>query len=354
MIKKIAIITYQNGKNYGGFLQVYALQNILEKNFKYQVDIINYKSLRFIIKELRTLISKNPKIFFLNLLSYFSYFIYRRKLNLKKFTINKKKAIKENYEFLIYGSDEIWNFNNDLIGYDSFYFGENYTGNKFAFSASFGTANNKQLKLIKIAKILKKFNKISIRDINSSKILKKYNIKHNLTLDPVLLYNFKKELSKFKNENYQIDKYILIYGIIADFEIIKNINIIKNKYNLKIISIGYYNKWADKNFIYSVKPFLFLNLFKKADFVFTSMFHGVILSLKFKKKFYIVEDNYRINKLSDLSKNYRLKFLKPNQDYNQKKFIKNMNNLNSESKNKLNRKIIKSLNFIRKNFKKTT
>lgn len=354
MNKKIAIITYQNGKNYGGFLQVYALQRILEKNFKYQVEIINYKSLRFIIKELRTLISKNPKIFFLNLLSYFSYFLYRKKLNLKKFTINKKKAIKENYEFLIYGSDEIWNFNNDLIGYNSFYFGENYTGNKFAFSASFGTANSKQLQLIKIAKLLKKFNKISIRDINSSKILKKFNIKHNLTLDPVFLYGFKKELSKVGYEYYRLNKYILIYGLISDYEIIRNIKFLKNKYNLKIISIGYYNKWVDKNIIYSVKPFLFLNLFKNSELVFTSMFHGVVLSLKFKKKFYIVEDNYRINKLSDLSKNYKLKFLKPNEDYNQKKFLKNMNKLNSTNKNKLNKNIIKSFDFIRKNFQKTT
>ena len=31
MNKQIAIITYQNGKNYGAFLQVYALQKILER-----------------------------------------------------------------------------------------------------------------------------------------------------------------------------------------------------------------------------------------------------------------------------------------------------------------------------------
>ena len=351
MIKKIAIVTYQNGKNYGGFLQVYALQKILEKITKYKVEVINYKSLRFIIKELRTLVSKNPKIFFSNFLSYCSYFIYRKKINLRKFTINKKKAIKKNYKFIVYGSDEIWNFNNDLIGYDSFYFGKNCNTNKFAFSASFGTVNKSQPQLSDLAKHLKNFNKISIRDLNSSKILKKFNIKHDVTLDPVFLYNFKKELSEIKEGKNLKDKYILIYGAISDKKIIKNINLIKTKKKLKTISIGYNNEWADKNIIYSTNPFLFLKLFKDSELILTSMFHGVVLSLKFRKKFLIAQDDYRTNKLSYLTHNYKLKFIKTNHKFHQREFLRNINKLNIKKNNNLKLNIVKSLNFIKNNFK---
>ena len=43
MIKKVGIVTYQNGKNYGGFLQAYSLQKILETNKDVKVDKIRKK-----------------------------------------------------------------------------------------------------------------------------------------------------------------------------------------------------------------------------------------------------------------------------------------------------------------------
>lgn len=348
MIRKVGIVTYQNGKNYGGFLQAYSLQKILETNKDVKVDIINYKSLRFIIKEVITLLnSKNPIKIILNFLSFFSYFIYRKKLNLKKFTIIKKKAIKEKYAHTIYGSDEIWNFNNNLVGFDSFYFGDGCNQKKIAFSVSFGTVKENQKQLPKIKKYLKKFSKISVRDTHSSKILNNLDIQNQLTLDPVFLYDFKDELSKinFKNQN---KKYILIYGLISDKKIIENIKLYKKNKNYEIISIGYYNRWVDKNIVYSIDPFLFLKIFKNSEKVFTSMFHGVILSLKFNKKFFIIKDNYRVNKLSYLTKKFKLKFLYNNQDYNLISFKKQINIMNLINKKNLLKDINSSLTFLRK------
>ena len=347
MNKKIAIITYQNGKNYGGFLQAYSLQKILDKNKDLKVDIINYKSLRFIIKEVIILLkSKNPIKIILNFLSFFSYFIYRKKLELKKFTIIKKKAIRENYAYIIYGSDEIWNFNNNLVGFDTFYFGDGCNQKKIAFSVSFGTVKENQKQLSNIKKYLKKFSKISVRDTHSSKILNNLNIQHQLTLDPVFLYDFKDELSKinFKNQN---KKYILIYGIISDKKIIENIKLYKKDKNYKIISIGFYNSWVDKNIVYSIDPFLFLKIFKNSEIVFTSMFHGVILSIKFNKKFFIIKDNYRVNKLSYLTKKFKLKFLYNNQNYNLTEFKKQINFLNLVNKKILLKNINSSLTFLK-------
>ena len=50
MKKRILIVTYHDGINYGAFLQVFSLQEYLTKN-NYEVKILNYKSLKHTILE---------------------------------------------------------------------------------------------------------------------------------------------------------------------------------------------------------------------------------------------------------------------------------------------------------------
>ena len=66
---------------------------------------------------------------------------------------------------------------------------------------------------------------------------------------------------------------------------------------MNLISTGFYNKWSDKN-ILNCDPNDFIYLVKNSEFVFTSMFHGVMLSYKYKKNFWISQDPYRSNKLN--------------------------------------------------------
>ena len=69
------------------------------------------------------------------------------------------------------------------------------------------------------------------------------------------------------------------------------------KENLQSISIGYKNNWVDKNFI-SATPEDFIGYLSQANSVFTSMFHGVMLSVKLRKQFWYSIDPIRTNKLS--------------------------------------------------------
>jgi hypothetical protein len=65
------------------------------------------------------------------------------------------------------------------------------------------------------------------------------------------------------------------------------------------------NKFCDKNVI-AISPFEFLGYCKKAFEVITSMFHGVLISIKLGKQFAIVVDPYRINKLATILNKLRL------------------------------------------------
>ena len=62
------------------------------------------------------------------------------------------------------------------------------------------------------------------------------------------------------------------------------------------MSIGFYNSWVDVNLV-DVNPSNFLNIFKYSSCVFTSMFHGVLFSVKYNKTFWFTDDPYRKNKL---------------------------------------------------------
>ena len=56
-----------------------------------------------------------------------------------------------------------------------------------------------------------------------------------------------------------------------------------NNNKLKIYSLSYFNSWTDNKV--SIHGDEFINYFKNAEMVFTSTFHGIIFSYKFKKTF---------------------------------------------------------------------
>ena len=80
--------------------------------------------------------------------------------------------------------------------------------------------------------------------------------------------------------------------------------------------------------------------------IFTSMFHGVMFSVKFKKQFWIYHDPYRENKLE-----YFLKYLKLENRYllKNKKFNEKINYRYVNSK--LNIWITNSKKFLKQNIK---
>ena len=122
-----------------------------------------------------------------------------------------------------------------------------------------------------------------------------------IVVDPVFLT----DLNFINSAKANKEKFVLIYGIVfSEEEKIKIVNYCKLK-KLKMISIGYYNNWVDKNFIHA-DPDEFLSYISNAEYIFTSMFHGVMFSVKFKKNFWYSSDPIRANKLEYFIKNLNL------------------------------------------------
>jgi hypothetical protein len=169
--------------------------------------------------------------------------------------------------------------------------------------------------------LLKTFDDISVRDNNSKRIVEKLvksNV--NVVLDPVFLYDFRSEIRAplFKD-------YILVYSSklkVEELKIVKELSKLKKK---KVISVGYRNEGCDIN-IPSVSPFEWLGFIKNSDFVFTSMYHGILFSVKFNKQFLVFYSKYRSNKIIDFlsQTNLNNRLIKNDTDIN-KQFMDRIN-----------------------------
>ena len=293
----IEIITYHKSTNYGALLQSLSLKEFVEEKTKQQVKMCDFHPKKLIFAEFyRPLITKK-----INKL------IQTIKKNIEIYNWYKE-AFKNNNSsqkkiLSIYGSDEIWNFKNAYHGYNSFYFGNDNDYPKISYAASIGKSSFDDLdKNIQneISINLKKFKNISVRDINTYNFIEKLTgIKPDLVLDPTLIHTphilNQKKFIKFKID----EKYLVVYGTVFNQKQKQIINDFAQKKNLKIISVGYFNLWIKKNYL-GLNPTNFIDIIKNSSYVFTSMFHGVMFSLKFSKQFYLSIDPIRKNKLETL------------------------------------------------------
>ena len=337
MKKRILIVTYHDGINYGAFLQVYSLQEFLIKN-NFEVSILNYKSYKHTILEYFYLLKTKNISFFIKTLFKIIKFkkLQNKALNLTKRFFKIPHNLNSDFDFFIYGSDEIWNYNNDLIGLDTVYFGDKIKGKKISYAPSFGNIDSNNILPKKIINLLKNFI-ISVRDINSYEIISKnIGIQAEIVLDPTFLIT--NHLCEYTSMINYKEKYILIYmtqQITTDRwqELLNYANIRK----LKLISVGYNHKLADINFI-NTDPVDFMYLIINAEIIITNMFHGFILSLQNSKNVHLFFDEYRKNKLGFYLDFFNLKYLVISDDESLEENFLNKNvdyhlfNLNLENK----------------------
>lgn len=293
----IEIITYHKSTNYGALIQSLSLKEFVEEKTKQQVRMCEFHPKKLIFAEFyRPLITKKINKLIQTIkknIEIYNWYIEAFKNNHS----SQKKILS------IYGSDEIWNFKNAYHGYNSFYFGNDNDHPKISYAASIGKSSfsdldNKIQNEISIN--LKKFKNISVRDINTYNFIEKLiGIKPDLVLDPTLIHTpnilNQKKFIKFKID----EKYLVVYGTVFNQKQKQIINDFAQQKNLKIISVGYFNNWIKKNYL-GLNPTNFIDIIKNSSYVFTSMFHGVMFSLKFSKQFYLSIDPIRKNKLETI------------------------------------------------------
>lgn len=300
--------------NYGSFLQSFALKKTIE-NLGHQCEFIDIEQ-GFVFPELKRTIpfyikktvERYLKWDVLTRLHYTRIFQARFKneffdlLGVNIHTIN-------HFDTVVIGSDEVFNFAQRVPwGYTPQLYGKVGNTNKvISYAGSFGHTTIEDIKYFGvqegISSALLSMQSISVRDVNSSKIVEELTGKTpSINIDPVLLFNYFPYVKPTPEKNY-----ILIYSYpnrIKTSKEIKAIKIFAQKHHKKIISIGFYFPWCDEVVI--PEPFEVLGYIKNADFIITDTFHGSVMSLKFNRPFVALVRESNKQKMTSLLSQFNL------------------------------------------------
>ena len=307
---RIAILTFAKAINYGAALQAAALQKKLKEYCKYVYFLDhNCKALQ-----------KDNSVFDLSRAFNFKYacaHLYNLPCAIKRYKKFKEFQnkymsfagdIPENFNAVIVGSDQVWNY--DLTNNDWCYFlnFENQNIKKIAYAASLGLKAVPPSKKSLIGKMLDSFDKISVREQSTVHILKELTKKDiTQTLDPTLLLT-PKEWKDFFNTK-ATKKYIFVYTVSQSDTLWEFAQKLSNITGLSIKCISYSKLHRKKaEYCFSASPEAWLNTLYNAQYVVTNSFHGIAFSINFSKQFFYEQKDSlnTTSRINDIVERYNL------------------------------------------------
>lgn len=295
---KVGIITLYGNNNYGNKLQNLALQSQLQK-LGVDVDTIKEDDLRIstvLKRNIKNILKKDEKTserierekFFLE---------FNKNINYLEKVINMySPKIKENYDYYIYGSDQIWNC--EFEGKSDLNLGLFTKKEKnVAFAASFGIDEVYEKYKEKYIKAMNNFKAISVREEQGKNIIKDLVDKDvTVLLDPTMLLD-RDEWKKYEKKPKQLKdnaKYILNYflGEISE-EANKEIKRIAEENNCEIINI-----LDKKSPFYISGPSEFLYLEDHAFLICTDSFHSSVFAILYNTPFCVFNRKDKHNSMN--------------------------------------------------------
>lgn len=315
---KIGILTLPLHTNYGGILQAYALQTVLER-MGHEVVVLNKERhlktnyFRLVFRVIKKMLGYNTFIFYERHTNhaidikekYTSQFVSKHIHSLKFRSFND--IMFEIFDAIVVGSDQVWSsmhgksFCGSVI--NAFLpFTEGIKLKRIAYAASFGKDNweysEKETEQAK--KMLAIFDGISVRESSGVELCARHlDTKAITTLDPTLLLETKdylhlinqRELNPEKNEMliYVIDnskdKSHIVDTVGLSLQLTSNIvnsraeDCSGEKYELKDMVQPPVESW--------------LKAFWNASFVVTDSFHACVFSILFRKDFIAIGNKER-------------------------------------------------------------
>lgn len=313
---KIGILSMQEIKNYGSFLQAFALKKTIE-SLGHQVDFINIIPGKQLATYRQPWYTRYQKLLyrlcgwdFIRRFKIIYLFQHRFSKEFFPYLGVKKSNDNRHHDIIVIGSDEVFNFAQQTwFGFSPQLFGKGLDASKIiTYAASFGATDLKTITTLglkdEVAGYLNQLDCISVRDTNSFHTVKSLTGKAPLlNVDPVLIYDY----SPFMPAEQHKPNYIIVYsypGRIADKKEIAAIRAFAKEKNLKLLSIGHYFPWCDETVVPT--PFEVLGYFRDAAYIITDTFHGTIFSIKFNKQFATIVRGMNHNKLSSLLEQFGL------------------------------------------------
>lgn len=320
---KIGILTLPLHTNYGGILQAYALQTVLERMghnvvvfdtpnkvfmpplWKLPLSLIKRTLLKCLGKGNRIFIehyynSINP-IICQNIQPFIDNNIKRKEI--RKFTDLKSK----DYDAIVVGSDQVWRAiyfpmwgKKQSIQNAFLSFTQHWNIKRISYAASFGTDDWEytEQQTADCRKLLQSFAAVSVRERPGVYLCQKYfHLKAIHVLDPTMLLSKDDYVSLYEKSKTPKSPGTLLNYVLDDTQelrfVVNKIAVLK-----QLIPFSVNNpfendetKPLDSRVKQSVETWL--RGFADADFVITDSFHACVFSIIFKKQFLVVGNKGR-------------------------------------------------------------
>ena len=327
---RIAILTLPLHTNYGGILQAYALQTVLERMGR-EVCLIEEKCKPYQLPLWKVPLSYGKRIL-MNLTGHPFPIFYEQKAirekpiiqqhtdrfirkYIKRRIVNSFSEIKEtDFGAIVVGSDQIWRpkyFPNIKHTYRDFTEGWNIR--RISYAASFGTDEWEYTlkQTMQCAQLLKRFDAVSVREISGVRLCKeRFGVKAVHVLDPTMLLSIEDYIKLFEMANTPKSKGNLLCYILDDTPEKKAlINNLASKNGLIPFSVNskvenYAAKLEER-----IQPPVeqWLRGFYDAEFVITDSFHACVFSILFNKPFIVLGNASRgMSRFSSLLDTFKL------------------------------------------------
>jgi len=326
---KVAILTLPLHTNFGGNIQAYALQKVLN-DLGADAKLINIQRKPLnVLRSILSVIKQIIKRYVLGKSTAFKLTNYEYSIasqNHREF-IEKNISLtepiyhisqistlfdKNQYHAIFVGSDQVWRkaYTPRIESYFLDFLQDNTQIKKIAYAASFGLDSwqydEEQTK--KLSQLAKKFDYISVREDSAVELCKKHlNIGVQHVIDPTLLLSKGDYLNLCKGTESKNKGKIFAYILDEAENKEKILNHVSKKIAKDLFSISIQKKKKDTLFIDNIEDFVappiqeWIKAFDDADFIVTDSFHGMVFSIIFNKPFLAI-----VNKKRGASRFYSL------------------------------------------------
>ena len=294
---RIGVYTHPLRLNYGGILQAYALQRVLQDMghdavyiewcpYNFSFAPLKIYLWRFLLK-LKWLGRRRIVVF-----SDIDYYRFYNKIN--KFAKNNisilpiKDLHEEDVDVLIVGSDQVWRALFFPEGIEKFYldFAKDWDVRRIAYAASFGIADWSEYsdeQTVVCRNLAQKFDAVSVREDSGVELCRNYlGVDAVHVLDPTMLVDTKHYICHINSCKKRYPEHMCLAYILdeADDKVAALNSVVKCQgYNVlqwkNIYTPNIKNPMVEE----------WLKGFHDAEFVFTDSFHGCVFSIIFNKPF---------------------------------------------------------------------
>lgn len=320
---RIGILTLPPHANYGGILQAYALQTVLErmghdvvvfnKPIKKQALPFPMSFLHYIVRFIKKYIFRKTNVYVFNEQKIYKY----QKANtlytdafvntyLHNKFIDTLGDIKDEYDAIIAGSDQVWrkiyfNVSWEKSNPDDAYlaFTNDWNIKRIAYAASFGVdyIELDDTDILKCKDAIQKFKAVSVREKTGVDICKKhFNVDAKWVADPTLLLDVGDYLTLAKDSNSLFTgKYILKYTLDESEEIYGLAHKLEEQKGFPMKELKTHEKDSLSEISNSTRRPVeeWLYAFAHADYILTDSFHGTVFSILFHKQFTVIANKER-------------------------------------------------------------